>query len=271
MSHEPITVSVRSKPSGSHPGEGTPEPKKDETPAGTTKETQETQQTERPSWLPEKFASPEALAAAYSELEKKQGSTPKPKSSSDSLPTIEKTTEGASDSSAEEPSFDLNALAQELATSGTLSDESVKALTAKGLTPATVAAYAEGQKALLKQTREALATAAGGEQDLVKIVEWAGSNYSPDEQAAYNSAVNSGNLHLAKMAVQGLRARYLDSVGNPGKRVEGSPEGGEPGAAVAFKSASEMSAAMRDRRYQSDAEYRASVMRRVEVSPRFFG
>ena len=258
-------MSVRPQPKAeTQPQGGEPTPQGD----GTAPKT--TAGGERPAWLPEKFESAEAMAAAYAELERKQSGAPATKPAAGALPTMEKPAAKTAEEQVNNAGLDFDALAQEVATSGSLSEDSLKALEAKGLSRTTVNTYIEGQKALAKQTRDSLASVAGSEENLTKMIAWGSQNFSADEQEAFNSAVTSGNLALAKMAVSDLRTRFTTAVGAPGKRVEGSPSGGSGGAAP-FANTAEMTAAMRDPRYSKDAKYRADVMKRVAASPRFFG
>ena len=81
----------------------------------------------RPEWLPEKFKSPEDMAKAYGELEKKN-SAPAGEQSTGETPTQEEAQE-----TAEKLGIDFQGLSQEFAEHGQLSDEAYTDLEAKGL------------------------------------------------------------------------------------------------------------------------------------------
>jgi hypothetical protein len=50
---------------------------------------------------------------------------------------------------------------------------------------------------------------------------WAADNLKPEEVAAYDNVVNSGNKDAIFFAVQSLNQRYKDSVGFEGQQVSG--------------------------------------------------
>lgn len=233
----------------------------------TTEEQPENKAAEnsnRPAWLPEKFESPEALAAAYSALEKKQSAAQTAEKKT-GLPMMEK----AAESAVADTGLDLNKLAEEITATGSVSDESAKALEAKGITKEHLEVYVEGQKARAAKFTSALAEVAGGDENLKTLVEWGRENYSAEDLEAYNAALKSGNVNLAKMAVSDLKSRHAAAVGEPGKRVTDSAALGTAGVKP-FGSAQELAAAMRDPRYAKDPAYRKAVMDRVAAGPRFF-
>lgn len=90
----------------------------------------------------------------------------------------------------------------------------------------------------------------GGEDGYSKVRNWAATNLSPEEQSAYNLQVNSDDLGIVKAAVQGLHARYLNSVGNEPKQLKtGQADSGS--TTDVFQNFKQVQAAMRDNRYNS--------------------
>lgn len=213
--------------------------------------------TERPAWLPEKFQTPEDLAASYAELEQKLSSaeTPAPKDG----------TEEAREAVAA-AGLDFDAFGTEFAEKGELSAESYEALAAKGLSRELVDSFIDGQEAKAQLHRAEVLLAVGGESTYAEISDWAAKNLSNEELEAYNDQVDGGNLTAAKMAVQGLKARFEAENGSEPDLLNGETGGN---SAEVYRSTAELTAAMRDPRYKKDAAYRADVERRLSKSSLF--
>lgn len=219
-------------------------------PAGAKKD-------ERPQWLPEKFKTPEDLAKAYSELEKKQGQAPKPADTP--APTTDQAAQVA-----QKAGLDLQALSKEYQeNNGKLTEASLKKLETAGLSREQVASYIAGQQALASQLGSALTEMAGGEDVMKAVLKWAETNLSKEEIAAYNSALDTNNVAASRLAMGGVLARYQSAVGRDGQFVntEGAP--GSQSGAQPFTSRTQITTAMRDPRYESDPAYRKEVERRV--------
>jgi hypothetical protein len=107
---------------------------------------------------------------------------------------------------------------------------------------------------------------AGGEEQYSGLVQWASENLSESEIDAYNANVESGDLSLAQFAVSGLVARYRSEVGNEPQLVQGDNASSSSGA---FQSVAELTAAMRDPRYNNDPAYRKSVADKLSRSKVF--
>lgn len=217
--------------------------------------------TERPAWLPEKFASPEDLAASYAELEKKLStSKEEPPAATTETPLEE------ARSAVDSAGLDFNALSDEFLSNGTLSEDSYKALASKGFDRDLVDSYIEGQAAKADLFRAEVLLEVGGEQSYTDMVTWAAQNLSKAEIEAYDAQVDSGNLTAAKMAVAGLKARYEKANGDEPSLLNGDTGGS---SAEVFRSTAELTAAMRDPRYKKDAAYRQDVERKLAKSSLF--
>ena len=103
---------------------------------------QQAEQAEgRPDWLPEKFESPEAMAKAYAELEKKQSAgKPAEKPKAIEQPTREQVVESG---------LDISALEAEWNETGALSEESYKLAAEAGYSRDIVDNYIEGRQAVV--------------------------------------------------------------------------------------------------------------------------
>jgi hypothetical protein len=222
---------------------------------GTKPEEQET--PERPSWLPEKFATPEDFAASYAELERKQSTeTPAPKAGEADAAREAVTAAG----------LDFDSFGTEFTEKGELSEESYTALAEKGLGREIVDAYIEGQQAKADLFRAEVLLSVGGEKSYEDISTWAATNLTDAELTAYNDQVEGANLTAAKMAVQGLKARYEAANGEEPQLLNGETGGN---SVEVFRSTAELTAAMRDPRYKKDSAYRADVERKLAKSSLF--
>jgi hypothetical protein len=215
---------------------------------------------ERPGWLPEKFKSPEDLAAAYTELEKKLSSgtkqepVPAPQSTGD-VEQARDVVVGAG--------LDFDALSEEFNSTGALSQESYASLEAKGFHRELVDAFIEGQKAIAVQFANEVTSTVGGAETYAEVTAWAAQNLTPAEIDAFNETVDSGNLAKAKLAVAALKAKYDAAVGSEPELLNGATNGD---SGDVFRSTAELTAAMKDPRYKKDPAYRADVQAKLARS-----
>ncbi len=211
---------------------------------------------DKPDWLPSKFKNAEELAKAYGELEKsfssrKQEEAPK----ETSIPEVRKPTEGQEA---------LGKFYDEYAANSSLSDKSYEELATKhGLSKELVDGYIEGQKAIGDNQTKAIHDLTGGGEKYTELMDWAGKNLSEQEQQAYNSMVDSGNVDAAKLAVQGLMSKAGVNY-NP-KQPE-LFEGGDQIPNDSFESVSQVTEAMNDPRYAKDPAYRKKVTDKIARS-----
>lgn len=221
----------------------------------------------RPQWLPEKFKSPEDMAKAYAELEKKLhgGKKDEATPTTPEATTDSKTTEGQP-----QGGIEFTKYSTELVEKGTLSEDSYKELETKGMSKELVDSYIEGQNALkelatLRQeqsTRE-IKSLVGSEQDWIAATSWAATNWTEEQLNTFNEAVTK-DVASAKLAVQNLKFSYLQANGSePVTVVEG---GSTSTPAPGFASKAEMIKAVNDPRYKNDPAYRASVEAKVMQS-----
>jgi hypothetical protein len=227
---------------------------------------------DRPQWLPEKFKSPEDLAAAYAALESKLGKPKDTPAAPDAKPTEPPKAKGIPEAPADADAaakaavasagLDFDALSAEFAAQGALAEESYQKLEAKGIPRNVVDNYVNGVKALGAQYDTALYSEAGNETQYNAMVTWATSNLSLEEKKAFNSAVDSMDQGKAKLAVAGLKARYVAANGQAPTLLGGSASSGQ----VGYASTAEMTADMRKPEYQKDPAFRARVRAKVAAS-----
>ena len=228
--------------------------------AKAAKETQ-TQQSEpveeatedRPEWLDEKFKSPEELAKAYEELQKKQ--------SSDKPSKEDKKAEAEAETL---PINDAISKAQDqFAESGELTDKMYVELEKAGIPSEYVRAYIAGQEAVSTGQALEVQETIGGRGNYEAMTEWAQENLNETDIEAYDDIVTSGTVEQAKMAVQGMYARFLSGGGKAPNLTQGSTSGD---SVKPFGSAAQVTEAMRDPRYKNDPAYRDSIEKRIAVS-----
>ena len=222
------------------------------------------QTEDRPEWLPEKFSSAEEMAKSYSELEKKLGQAHK-----EEQPEVEQSEEKAeneTEQSEENVSEAYQAVAEAskefFENDGQLSEETYNALEKAGLPRDLVDSYAAGQQALLASEEGQIKAVAEGNYDA--MAEWANENLPQEEIDAFDEAVTGGTISQAKLAVQGLYARYQNEVGAKPKLTQGAVNGV---SAMPFKSMQELARAQSDPRYKTgDKAYHEEIDRRLLVS-----
>ena len=239
--------------------EPTEESKTDEV-VETTEEQAPTE--ERPSWLPEKFSSAEEMAKSYSELEKKLGQ-PEQQTHDEEQP--QQTEENNEDNTQESTNYNeavVEASQEFFQNDGQLSEETYQKLEGIGLPRDLVDSYAAGQQALMQSEETDIKSVAGGQYD--QMAEWANEHLPSEEIDAFDEAVTGGTVQQAKLAVQGLYARYQNATGAQPKLTQGSVTGT---STMPFKSMQELARAQADPRYRSgDKAYHEEIDRRLSVS-----
>lgn len=251
------------------------------------------QGTDRPAWLPAEFKTVEDFTKSYTDtkaeltrksqelatLRKEPSQDDKPADPPAPADTTAKTPEGKALEIAEDPPADADAptmadfepYQQEFIATGDVSEENREKIAGrlKGMfgdqSRAIVNDYIEGSKVRRDSATKEFMDAAGGADQYAAMVSWAKESLSPAEKDAYNRQVNSGDVHSAKFAIEGLRAKYEKANGRQPQLIQGDGQI-TPAPTGAFKSVQEMTAAMKDPRYKTDAAYRKSVEQRVAQS-----
>jgi hypothetical protein len=219
-----------------------------------------------------KYKSAEELEKAYLELQKKLGDRTE---DSEEQPVAEEQEEASEETETEaEPTEayqSLEAASQEYEEGGQLSEatlEKLSQLDSKELIENWVE-YVNSSKpeqpagAMPQEEVDRIMGSVGGTDQYETMVGWASEALAPDEIAAYDSVVSSGNPDAIYWAVQGLRSKYVESNGYEGKQVSGvrAPRP-EPG----FRSQAELARAISDSRYRDDPAYRLDVQDKLARS-----
>ena len=219
--------------------EETPQPEQQE----------ESPQADRPGWLPDKFGSPADLEKAYGNLEKKLSSQ---KNEEQGLLTQD----------------DFEKYSEEYTEKGNLTDESYEALAKRGLSKELVDDYIRGRETVNRQQVEALYQVVGGEESYATMIKWATENLVQEDLDAFNDAVSSSNMGVAKLAIQGM-ASQGQRAGGDSEATASEPSllqgSTKPQSVGGYGSNHEMMQDMKDPRYKNgDAGFHAHVERRLE-------
>ena len=234
-----------------------------ETPEEQQAEPQAEETQERPEWLPEKFKSAEDMANAYAELEKRMGQGAGEVEEEQPQQQEEEQTNDNNQEAGNYNEAVVEASQEFFANDGQLSEETYKKLEEVGLPRDLVDSYAAGQQALMQGEEAEIKGVAGGEYD--QMAEWANEQLPQEEIDAFDEAVTGGTVSQAKLAVQGLYARYQNATGaTQPKLVQGAVSGT---STMPFKSMQELARAQSDPRYRSgDKAYHQEIDRRLAVS-----
>lgn len=249
--------------------------------------------TDRPSWLPEQFKTPEEMAKSWRETQANYTRTRQelselrgyPEDSQEEVPTEQEAgssspeeikgdnLDNAAERITEQAGVDVSEYTAEYQSTGDVSEESRVALaeSLKGVlgndARSMIDDYIEAKKVVHTNNSKAYMDEAGGAEQYQEMVAWAADTLPPEQIQAYNSAVESGDRHTTMFAIRGLRAQFESANGRtPGRMHSGTTR---VGGVAPFQSAAEMRAAMKDPRYKQDPAYRESVRRRLDASENF--
>jgi hypothetical protein len=161
--------------------------------------------------------------------------------------------------------------------SGELSEDSIQKIVAKGLPEGLVRDYLAGLQAQqtihtqqVEKTTQEIFDMTGGQESYQAMQEWAKETLTAEEKQTFNDAVYSGNPALAKLAVQGLHSRFIQS--SPGAReinlLSGTGEGNVGNAQGAYNSWAEVRKDMGRPEYKKDPAFQAQVRAKLARSSR---
>jgi hypothetical protein len=226
---------------------------------------EEQTQEDRPEWLPEKFKSPEDMANAYSELEKKMGAGANEDQQEQEEGETTDEEEQPDDNTKEDTNTNdviVEASKEFFENDGVISEETYKNLAEIGLPKELVDSYAAGQQALQQSEEGSIKSVTEGNWD--QMAEWAANNLSPEEVNTFDDIVQNGTVEQAKLATKGLYAQFKAENGVSPKLVQGAVSGS---STMPFKSNQELARAMSDPRYKSgDKSYHEEIDRRIAAS-----
>lgn len=140
---------------------------------------------------------------------------------------------------------------------GELSEETQKLIDDNGLGKH-IDMLVAGNKAIQEKNNQEVFEVVGGEDSYMELQEWGKNTLSAEQQEAFNEALFSGNMNLAKLAVQGLQAQYQQANGSDPQRII------EAGGSVnednrPYTDINVYLAETRTQEYKRDPKHRASI------------
>ena len=221
-----------------------------------------------------KFKSAEDLEKAYLELQKKLGQKDEGVDD-DSTPDSTPHDDSAPEEEEKSPVAKRVDFLKEASDEYYSNDNSLKPETLQKLkempSEELIDAYMEMQKnnpvakaePLSADAAKTIVDSVGGQDAYNDTLAWAADNLKPEEVAAYDNVVNSGNKDAIFFAVQALNQRYKDSVGFEGQQISGrAPKSTVKG----FRSNAELANAISDPRYRNDPAYRYDIEQKLAAS-----
>lgn len=151
------------------------------------------------------------------------------------------------------------------ALNGNLSDEQRAALDKQGLGDH-FDMIVSGHKAKIAANDAEIVGVVGSKESYSELQEWALANLDDSDIKSFNLAViESGDIGLAKLAVEGLQARYLKANGHaPEKRIEAGGTAND--ATRPYSHRDEYINETRSMKYRQDPEYAAKVEAKRSIS-----
>lgn len=213
-------------------------------------------------------ADAEKAKAAQAEADKAGSSNEDGEAKKPASKTIDDSKESAEDAVIEDAlvsaGLTWDAVTEEFNKDGDLGEETRAKLLKAGYPKAMVDTYLEGVRASISAYDNAVYSAAGSEEQYAAMTAWAKANLSEPDKKAFNAAVTSGDVSIAKLAVEGLLARFTANSNKTPNLKDGKPTG--QGGIKPFASQAEVVRAMRDPKYKTDPAYRDEVKERLSIS-----
>ena len=177
---------------------------------------------------------------------------------------LQKQEEPASEDAALQFSSNLDGLVK-AALNGELSDDVRASLDKQGL-GGHFDMIVNGHKAEIAKNDAEIISVVGGKDSYAELQEWALSNLDDSDIDAFNHAVlESGNIGLAKLAVEGLKARYTEANGRaPSKHIEAGGTAND--STRPYNNRDEYINETMSMKYRQDPEYAALVEAKRNVS-----
>ena len=148
--------------------------------------------------------------------------------------------------------------------SGEISEETQRIIEENGLGKH-LDMIVQGHQVIQEKNNQEVFEVVGGEQSYAEMQEWGVHNMSEEQQGAFNDALFSGNMALAKLAVQGLQAQYIAANGkSPDRVIEGGGSVNESNRP--FNSPADYIREYQSAEYKNNPTYRQEVERKRNLS-----
>lgn len=210
------------------------------------------------------FASLEELVAAYqaAKVDPKEGEGADKKDEGTGTKPGTITDDEAVADALKGAGLDQDVYTKEFDETGTLSEDSFKALEKAGYSKQTVDVYLDGLRSRQAAYSAAVFGPAGGEKGYNELLAWAKTGLTTEEKTAFNEAVSSGNSAMAAMAVRDAMAKR----GTKATILNGKQQQNINAGPLPFHSQRQVTEAMSDIRYKRDPAFRKEVAERLRVT-----
>jgi len=154
--------------------------------------------------------------------------------------------------------FDFESAVKELETDGQLSEATFAKLEEAGYPKAVINGYIKAAEIVERDFEKAVHSLVGTPEEYTKVLSWANANAPKAEQAAYDAALDRGDLQTAKLYMNAFMSRMGEQFGTGKPRVSGVPTA-STSAVEGFNTKAEMTKATSDKRYGRDKQYTKEV------------
>lgn len=158
---------------------------------------------------------------------------------------------------------DFKQAVKEYQESGDISSRTLANLVNAGYPKEVIQSFIDGQKAIEERFTNAVYDTAGGEQEYFKLTQWAAQNLPESSVRAFNKALDSNDIDLISLMVQGIRSKMVATRGTSNPTIMGGSGGNASSASKGFASKQEMIQAMSDPKYGRDPAYTRSVEQKM--------
>jgi hypothetical protein len=229
-----------------------------------------------------KFKTAEDMVKSYKELEGKLGAIEQTEEQSEGTEETEQNQEEQPSFDAEEfygdglasvleeVGIDVEDITQRFSDTGEINEDDYSKLGEAGFSKQVIDTYLNGlrgtggspEDVTIAQSNE-IKQSVGGEEAYKQLVEWSTNNLPKETLDSFNELLETANVPVIKIAVQGLKAQMNESQGYEPDLIGGRTPRNDNNP---FQTAAEITAAMSDPRYGKDAAYTQSVYARIGSS-----
>ena len=158
--------------------------------------------------------------------------------------------------------YDIKRAIREYEETGDISTRTLADLAAAGYPKELVESILSSQKALEERFVNAVYDRAGGKAEFERTVQWAAANLPQGTVDAFNEAIDSSNLEVISLMLEGIKSRMVSARGTANPTIIGGASGSS-GATKGFASKADMIKAMSDPRYGRDSTYTRSIEQKM--------
>lgn len=225
--------------------------------------TPEPEASDIPDWVDEKFRQEEDPIAAQARAWAEAQQAPEDEEAEEEA---SEDSDSASDSPAYSTGGDFQVAVDSLrkaVESDSVEDKHFEAFEKLGVPRNFVEQYLAATAQVGQAMANEIYSAAGGQEEYGKMMEWAAKSISREEQEMYNRVMSGDDQALKKKMVSSLYDAFQKN-GKPAKKVSGKPKAGQ--GITPYGSKEELMADMSDPRYGRDPSFLNRVRERLAIS-----